>query len=94
MTDPKSTTRTGTAGGSTWALPLLPLAPVAAINQFTDRSTPWLVISWVCCALSAVLVAAGWSAVSRHGMRTAGSWVMCILAHAVLVVQLIRLIQT
>ncbi|MGR4884630.1 hypothetical protein ACIPUC_35200 [Streptomyces sp. LARHCF249] len=92
MTDTNSTARTRASGGSTWALPLLALAPAAAINQFTDRSTPWLVISWVCCALSAVLLAAGWSTVFRHGMRGIGSWVMCILAHAVLVAQAMRLI--
>lgn len=94
MTDTKSAVRTRAVGESTWSLPLLALAPAAAISQFTDRSTPWLVISWVCCALSAVLLAAGWAAVSRHGMRGPGSWVMCILAHAVLAAQLIWLIRT
>ncbi|MEU9253908.1 hypothetical protein AB0D66_18880 [Streptomyces sp. NPDC048270] len=93
MTDTKSTARTRAAGGGTWALPLLALAPAAAIDKFTDHATPWLVISWVCCALAAVLLAAGWSTVFRNGMRNAGSWATCILAHAVLAIQLIWLVR-
>ncbi|MGW0750023.1 hypothetical protein [Streptomyces sp. NPDC002587] len=93
MTDTKSA-RPRAAGESTWALPLLALAPAAAIRQFTDHSTPWLVISWVCCGLSAVLLAVGWSTVIRHGMRGPFSWAACILAHTVFAVQLTWLIRS
>ncbi|MEU9303881.1 hypothetical protein [Streptomyces sp. NPDC048269] len=93
MTDTKSA-RPRAAGESTWALPLLTLVPATAIRQFTDHSTPWLVISWVSCALSAVLLAAGWATVTRHGMRGPFSWAVCVFAHAVFAVQLIWLVRS
>lgn len=80
------------AGESTWVLPLLVLAPAAAIRQFTEHSTPWLVTSWVFCVLSAVFLAVGWVTVLRHGVRSAGVWVTCALAHAVLAAQIIWLV--
>ncbi|MGR8008781.1 hypothetical protein [Streptomyces hypolithicus] len=94
MTDTKSP-RADTEG--TWALPLLTLAPLAVIRLLTELSTPWLVISWILCAVSAVMVAAGWATVFGHGARASGAlsgvWGMCILAHAVLVWQLIALVR-
>lgn len=92
MTDTKSA-RPLAAGEGTWALPLLTLAPAAAIRHFTGLSTPWLVAAWVFCALAAVLAAMGWATVFRHGMRATGAWVTCILVHVVLVVQIIWLIR-
>lgn len=86
-----STPRTATEG--TWALPLLALAPVAAIRLLVEPSTPWMVISWVLLSVSALLVAVGWVTVFRHGVRTPGVWSMCILAHAVLAWQLIALMR-
>ncbi len=90
MTDTKPP-RTATEG--TWALPLLTLAPLAAIRLLTELSTPWLVISWILFAVSALLVATGWATVFRRGTRTPGAWGMCILVHAVLVWQLIALVR-
>ncbi|MEU6082764.1 hypothetical protein [Streptomyces sp. NPDC047108] len=90
MTD-TSISRTATQG--TWALPLLALAPLAAIRLLTELSTPWLAISWVFCILSVLLVAAAWTTVFRHGSRGIGTWGTCILVHAVLAWQLIALVR-
>ncbi|MFD9411076.1 hypothetical protein ACFWBN_29190 [Streptomyces sp. NPDC059989] len=102
MTDPTTPTPTAPptptppprgAGEATWALPLLALAPSAALGLFAERATPWLAVSWVCCALSALLLVAGWTTVVRHGMRGPAAWGTCVLAHAVLVTQLISLLR-
>ena len=90
MTD-TNTLRTTTEG--TWALPLLTLAPLAAIRIVTALSTPWLVISWILWAISTILVVTAWVAVFRHGTRTPGAWGMCILVHAILAWQLIALVS-
>uniref|UniRef100_A0AAU2JPK9 Uncharacterized protein n=1 Tax=Streptomyces sp. NBC_00049 TaxID=2903617 RepID=A0AAU2JPK9_9ACTN len=92
MTDTTSA-RTRAASEGTWALPLLTLVPAAALRYFTEPSTPWIVISWVCCALAAAFLAAGWITVFRHGMRGPSAWFTCILAHAVLVTQVIWLVR-
>ncbi|WP_406402096.1 hypothetical protein OH805_23360 [Streptomyces sp. NBC_00879] len=89
MTDTKSP-RTATEGA--WALPLMVLVPLAAIRLLAEPSTPWLAISWVLCALSALLVAAGWATVFRRGTRGSAAWGTCILVHAVLAWQLIALV--
>ncbi|WP_328299843.1 hypothetical protein OG389_20060 [Streptomyces sp. NBC_00435] len=94
MTDTTSTHQgNARAGGAAWALPLLALAPAAAIRQFTDHSTPWLAISWAFCALSAALLAAGWVTTLRHGVRSGGAWIMCTLSHVVLAAHIIRLVR-
>lgn len=86
-----ASSRTATEG--TWALPLLTLAPLAAIRILTEPSTPWLAISWILCALSVILVSAGWVTTFRHGTRNLGAWGMCVLVHAVLAWQLIALVR-
>ncbi|MEV7521565.1 hypothetical protein [Streptomyces sp. NPDC091371] len=92
MTDTKSA-RPLAAGDGDWALPLLLLLPLVAIRQFADQSaTPWTVVSWVLCALSAVFLAVGWATVSRHGMRNLWAWVACVAAHVGLAVHIIRLV--
>ncbi|MFJ7270494.1 hypothetical protein ACIQV3_28305 [Streptomyces sp. NPDC099050] len=84
MTDttsaPKSDAR---AGEAEWMMPVLVLIPVSLVRQFTGHTTPWLVMSWICCALAAVLLVAGWGTVRSHGMRNAWGWVTCGLAHSV-----------
>lgn len=90
MTDAKSARA---AGEGAWALPLLTLVPVVALRYLTAPSTPWLVISWAFCALSAVLLAAGWVTFFRHGMRGPSAWVTCVLAHAALAVQVMWLVR-
>ena len=90
MTDTMSP-RAATEG--TWALPLLALAPVALVRLFTESSTPWLAASWVLLALSAVLMAVGWSTVLRHGTRTGGTWATCLLAHGAFVWNAIALVR-
>ncbi|WP_406408249.1 hypothetical protein OG923_06955 [Streptomyces halstedii] len=87
------TTSPRTATEGTWALPLLTLAPLAAITLLTELSTPWLVIFWILCAAAALLVMTGWISVFRHGMRGAGAWGMCILVHAVWAWQLITVVR-
>lgn len=84
-----ASSRTATEG--TWVLPLLTLAPLAAIRFLTELSTPWLAISWILCAMSVILVSAGWVTAFRHGTRGPGAWGMCVLVHAVLAWQLIAL---
>lgn len=86
-----STPRTATEG--TWVLPLLALAPLAAIRLLTEPSTPWLVISWVLFSASALMVAVGWVTVFRCGTRSPGVWGMCVIVHTVLVWQLIALMR-
>ncbi|MFB6614747.1 hypothetical protein ACIGFK_36380 [Streptomyces sp. NPDC085524] len=90
MTETKSAR---SAGEGTWVLPLLALAPAAAVRYLTEPSTPGLAISWVFCALSAIFLAAGWVTVFRHGMRGPSAWVTCVLAHAVLAVQVMWLVR-
>ncbi|WP_406508160.1 hypothetical protein [Streptomyces sp. NBC_00212] len=91
MNDTKSPRAATTA---TWALPLLALAPLAAIGILADRtSTLWNSISWVLWALSVILVAVEWTAVLRSGTRRSAQWGMCILVHAVLAWQLIALLM-
>ncbi|MER6721025.1 hypothetical protein [Streptomyces halstedii] len=87
------TTSPRTATEGTWALPLLTLAPLAAITLLTELSTPWLVTFWILCAAAALLVMAGWISVFRHGMRGASAWGMCILVHAVWAWQLITVVR-
>ncbi|AWZ05669.1 MULTISPECIES: hypothetical protein [unclassified Streptomyces] len=89
-------TRTGTgAGEAAWTLPLLSLAPVAAIRQFTGHSPTWLALAWAFCALSAVLLAAGWVTTIRRGpRRSPRAWVWCVLAHAIFAVQAIWLLRS
>ncbi|MGC5346976.1 hypothetical protein PZB75_29965 [Streptomyces sp. AM 4-1-1] len=77
----------------TWALPLLTLVPLAVITLLTELSTPWLVISWILCAVAALFIVVGWVSVFRHGMRGAGAWGMCILVHAVWAWQLITVVR-
>lgn len=79
------------AGEAEWLLPVLILVPASAIRHFSDHSTPWLVISWACCALSAVVLALGWQTVIRHGMRNLWAWVTCALAHLFLATQMLWL---
>ncbi|GGY29240.1 hypothetical protein [Streptomyces xanthochromogenes] len=82
------------AARGTWALPLVALAPLAAIGILTERtSTAWNVVSWVLWALSVVLVAVEWAAVLRHRTRQPAQWGMCVLVHAVLAWQLIALLR-
>lgn len=90
MTDSKPP-RATTEGA--WALPLLALAPLAAIRLLADPSTPWLTISWGIFTLSVLLVAIGWTTVFRRGMRGSAAWGTCILVHVVLVWQLISLVR-
>ncbi|MGH3309569.1 MAG: hypothetical protein ACRDP3_03130 [Streptomyces sp.] len=75
----------------TWAVSLLALAPSVAVRLFTGMSMPWLVIAWVFCTLSVVLVMVGWVVVFRHGARGAAGWGTCALAHAALAWQLAAL---
>ncbi|MEJ1200650.1 MULTISPECIES: hypothetical protein [unclassified Streptomyces] len=89
MTDTMSP-RAATEG--TWALPLLALAPLALVRLLTEPSTPWLAASWGLLALSAVLMAVGWSAVLRHGTRTGGAWATCLLVHGAFVWNVIVLV--
>ncbi|MFD9824192.1 hypothetical protein [Streptomyces violascens] len=90
MNDTKSP-RAATTG--TWALPLLALAPLAAIGILTDRAaTLWNSLSWVLWALSVILVAVEWALVLRRGARRSAQWGMCILVHAILAWQLIALL--
>ncbi|MFJ4006363.1 hypothetical protein ACIPWL_23335 [Streptomyces sp. NPDC090023] len=89
MTDTKSP-RLATEG--TWVLPLLALAPLAVLGLLTEHSQPWLAISWGLFALSALLMAAGWASVFRHGTRGTAAWGTCFLAHAVSAWQLISLV--
>lgn len=84
-----TSSRTATEG--TWVLPLLTLAPLAAIRLLAEPSTPWLAISWSLCAISVILVSVGWVTAFRHGTRSPGAWGMCVLVHAVLAWQLIAL---
>lgn len=90
MTDTKSL-HTATEG--TWALPLLVLAPLAAIRLLAEPSTSWLTISWGLFALSVLLVAIGWATVFRRGTHGSAAWGTCILVHVVLVWQLISLVR-
>lgn len=90
MTDTKSPRP---ATGGSWALPLLALAPLAAIRFLAEPSTPWLTISWGLCVLSVLLVTAGWVTVFRHGERGSATWGPCILVHAVLAWQLTALVR-
>lgn len=92
MTDAKPP-RDQAATEGTWAMPLLALAPAAAIRLFTGLSTPWFVMFLLFCALSAALLAAGWNAQLRHGTRGTGVWVTCVLAHLVLVIQILALFR-
>ncbi|PZT71700.1 hypothetical protein DNK56_33450 [Streptomyces sp. AC1-42W] len=88
-----STASPSTTTEATWALPLLVLAPLAAINLLTEPSTPWLVISWTLWAVAALLVAVGWISVIRHGMRGAGAWGTCALVHAAGAWQLVAVLR-
>ncbi|MFD6890435.1 hypothetical protein [Streptomyces sp. NPDC059957] len=91
MTDTKDVQKAATEG--TWSLPLLLLAPVAALRIFTDLSAPWFAISWGLVALAVILMAAGWVTVYRNGTRGRAAWGACLLVHAVLVWQLIALVR-
>lgn len=91
MTDTRNVQKAATEG--TWALPLLTLAPLAALRLFTDLSTPWFAVSWGLVALTVLLMAAGWATVHRHGTRGRAAWGTCLLVHAVLVWQLIALVR-
>lgn len=86
-----NTTSSRTATEGTWALPLLMLAPLAAIRFLTELSTPWLTVSWILCATSVILASVGWVTAFQHGTRGPGAWGMCVLVHAVLAWQLIAL---
>ncbi|RCH64584.1 hypothetical protein DT019_32330 [Streptomyces sp. SDr-06] len=87
-------TKSPRAATGTWALPLLALAPLAAIGVLADQtSTLWNAISWVLWALSALSVAVEWATVLRRGMRRSAQWGMCILVHAVMAWQLIALLN-
>ncbi|WP_447038344.1 hypothetical protein [Streptomyces sp. DSM 118878] len=90
MTD---TTSPRAATEGTWALPLLALAPLAAIKLLADSSTPWLTICWGLFSLSIVLVAVGWATVFRRGKHGPAAWGTCILVHAVLTWQFISLVR-
>ncbi|MFG3285340.1 hypothetical protein [Streptomyces sp. NPDC048111] len=86
-------TKTPRTATGTWALPLLALAPLAAVGVLTDRTAgPWSAISWVLWALSALLVAVEWTVVLRRGPRRGAQWGPCILVHAVLAWQLTALL--
>ncbi|MCX5381851.1 hypothetical protein [Streptomyces sp. NBC_00083] len=82
-----------TAQGA-WALPLLALAPLAAIGILGDRaSTLWSSVSWVLWAVAVILVAVEWTLVRRRGMHRSTRWGMCILVHAILAWQLAALLM-
>lgn len=87
------TTSSRAATEGTWALPLLVLAPLAAISLLTKLSTPWLVVSWILCATAALLMAVAWVSVIRRGMRGAGAWTMCALVHAAWIWQWAALVR-
>ncbi|MGW1772127.1 hypothetical protein [Streptomyces sp. NPDC002104] len=88
MTDPTSAAEADTrAGEAEWMLPVLVLIPVSLVRRFTGHSPLWIALSWVCCVLAAVLLAVGWRAVRRHGMRNAWGWVTCALGHTVFAAQ-------
>ncbi|MBT2543791.1 hypothetical protein J7E99_24605 [Streptomyces sp. ISL-44] len=88
MSDTRSP-RTATEG--TWGVPLLVLAPPAVIRLFAEPTGAWLIACWALWILAAVLVAAGWVAVARHGSR-GRAWGTCLLVHAVLAWQLALLL--
>ncbi|MET9362050.1 hypothetical protein ABZX93_14155 [Streptomyces sp. NPDC006632] len=77
----------------TWTLPLLALAPLAAIGVLADRTSGgWNGISWALWTLSLLLVAVEWTAVLRRGTHRSTRWGMCGVVHAVLAWQLIALL--
>lgn len=77
---------------ATWALPLLALAPLAALRVITDLSTLWLALSWALVTLTVLLLAAGWLTVHLHGTRGRAAWWTCVLAHSVFAWQLTALV--
>ncbi|MFF4182193.1 hypothetical protein ACFYZ9_03300 [Streptomyces sp. NPDC001691] len=78
----------------TWALPLVALAPLAAVGILADRaSAPWNALSWVLWTLSALAVAVEWAVALGRGTRGPVPWGMCALVHAVLAWQLIALVK-
>lgn len=79
------------AGDAEWMLPVLVLVPASIVRQFTDHSTPWLVVSWVCCVVATVLLVVAWVTVRRHGMRNRWGWLQCAVAHVVFAGQIIWL---
>ncbi len=91
MTDTRDVQEAATE--STWSLPLLVLAPLAALRLFTDLSTPWFAVSWGLIALAVLFMAVGWVTVYRYGTRGRAAWGTCLLVHVVLVWQLIALMR-
>ncbi|MER7660096.1 hypothetical protein [Streptomyces sp. NPDC096193] len=89
MTDIKTTRR---ATESTWALPLLALAPLALLRLLTEPSTAWLALSWALCVASALLLAAGWVALRKNGIRGNTAWGTCVLVHLIWAWQFVALI--
>ncbi|WP_171164038.1 hypothetical protein [Streptomyces sp. I05A-00742] len=89
MTSPEADDK---ASEGTWALALLALVPTICLTFLTDLATFWYVTAWVFWGLSALLLAAGWAEVVRHGARGATGWTMCTFAHGILAWQAAHLV--